>query len=63
MDLIIFVRSSLYKVLSEVVLIKQFTLDLYYLTSCMPTSTNRFTQKCHCFQSDSDNFFYLLSIL
>ena len=39
-----FVRCSLYKVLSEIVLIKPFTMDLYSLTSCIPMS-NRFAQK------------------
>ena len=56
-------RCSLCKVLSEIVLIKTFTMDLYSLVNCIPLSTNRFAQKCDCFQSQSDNFFYFLSIL
>ena len=54
----IFIRCSLYKVLSEIVLIELFTMDLYSLIGCIPVS-NRFTEKCHCFQSH----FYFLSIL
>ena len=29
-------------------------MDLYSLTSCIPISINRFTQKCDCFQNHSD---------
>ena len=32
-------------------------MDLYSLTSCIPISINRFTQKCDCFQNHSDIFF------
>ena len=55
------VRCSLYKVLPDclnaIVLIKPFIMDLYFLISCIPISTNRFTQKCDCFQNYSDIFF------
>ena len=34
-------------------------MDLYSLISCIPKSTNRFTQKCDCFQNNSDIFFIL----
>ena len=57
-----FVRCSLCKILSEIVLIKLFTMDLYSLISCVPMR-NRFTQECDCFQSRSDNYFYFWSIL
>ena len=50
----IFVRCSLYKVLSEIVLIKPFTMDLCSLIICIPMG-NRFTQKYDCFQTHSDN--------
>ena len=46
-----------YKVLSEIILIKPFTMDFYSLISCKPLSTSRFTQKCDCFQSHSEIFF------
>ena len=66
----IFVRCSLYKVFSEIVLIKPLTMDLFSLTmdlyslvSCIPMNTSRFTQKCDCFQNHSDNYFYSLNIL
>ena len=42
-----FVRCSLCKILSEIVLIKLFTMDLYSLISCVPMR-NRFTQECDC---------------
>ena len=40
-------------------------MNLYSLISCIPISTNRFTQKCDCFQNQnhSDYFFYLISTL
>ena len=40
----IFVKCSLYKVLSEIDLIEPFTMDFYSLIRCIPMSTNRFTQ-------------------
>ena len=56
----IFIRCSLYKVWSDIFLIKPFTVDLYTLISWIPMSTNRFTWKCDCFQSYSGNFFLFL---
>ena len=38
-------------------------MDLYSLISCIPMSTNRFTQKWDCFQSQSDNYFFLKLIM
>ena len=55
----IFVKCSLYKVLSEIDLIEPFTMDFYSLIRCIPMSTNRFTQWCDCFQSQSENFLFL----
>ena len=46
------------RVLSEIALIKQFTMDLYFLISCI--HRNRFTQEWDCFQSHSDDFFLFL---
>ena len=58
--LTIFIRCSFCKVLnlSEIVLIKPFTMDLYSLINFMPMS-NCFTKECDCFQSHSDFFFIL----
>ena len=58
----IFVRCSLYNFLSEIVLIEPFTVEFYYLINCIPMSTNRFTLCCDYFQSQSEIFFYFLSI-
>ena len=45
MDLRIFVRCSLYKVLAEIVLIKKSTMDLYFFISCIPFSSAPTPQK------------------
>ena len=46
-----------------IVLIKQFTIDLYSLSSYITISINRFTQKFDCFQRVTVLFFfYFLSI-
>ena len=38
---------------AQVALIKPFAMNLYSLIGYIPKSTNRFTQKCDCFQSYS----------
>ena len=45
MDLRIFVRCSLYKVLSEIVLTKQYTMDLHFFINCIPFSSAPNPQK------------------
>ena len=45
MDLRIFVRCSLYKVLSEIILIKQYTMDLHFFINCIPFSSAPNPQK------------------
>ena len=35
-------------------------MDFYSLISCVSISTNRFTDKCDCFQNQYDNFFLYL---
>ena len=37
-------------------------MDLYSLTNFIPISTNRFTQKCNCFESISDIFLFLKEV-
>ena len=44
---------------SQSILIKLFTMDLYCLINCIPKSTNRFTQKCDCFQNNFEIFLFL----
>ena len=45
-----------------IVLIKPFTIDLQSLIRSIPVKTNRFTQKCDCFQNHKDIFLFLKPI-
>ena len=49
--------------IAQIVLIKPFTMEIYFLISFIQISTNRFTQKCGCFKNHGDIFLFLKHIL
>ena len=59
----VFVRYSSYKILSEIVCRKPFTMDLHSLINCIPLSSNYFTQKCDCYLSLVRFFLFLQHIM
>ena len=38
-------------------------MDLYSLISCIPITTNRFTQNCYWFQNHNDMYIFFIIII